>query len=369
MFKQLFHTLVIRLLDFFTRRSIGGSLLKYGIVLAVMTLSADFAFQFSSKNNGDGWNFSFATGQGLPQAVTFIFVVIATVLIIIGTYILITEYRRERRRRLIVIELRGLHASPDTPALDKVVPAFRGERHYLPIDFRPQGQSERVNPVLLVERMSSLIGTLHSLSHGLDKRDVEVAVGGLAAVPALFLTGALLDDESHVHLYDWDRNIRGWRAIDGPDDLDRFQPLQETSIQALHPEVVMVVEASYAVAQDDILATFGASTQIMRLSVDKPLADRFISEKKQQEMVKQFRDTVQALHARGVKKLHLVAAVPSSLGIRMGMAYDKRLHPEIVVYQYEKGQPNPYPWGLQMPNVSAQLQIIETQGLCKTSPA
>lgn len=360
MFKQLFHIFAIRLLDFFTRRSIGGSLLRSGIALAVVTLGADFAFQVSRKNQGDGWSFSFASGQGLPQTVILIFAALAVGLIVIGTAILTTEYRRERRRRLIVIELRGLHASPDTPAVDRVLPAFRGERRHLPIDFRPQSQSARVDPVLLVERMTSLIGTLHSLSHGLDKRDVQVAAGGLAAVPALFLTGVLLDDESHVHLYDWDRNIKDWRAIDGPDDLDRFQPLQGASIEALHPEVVLVVEASYAVAQDDIVTTFGASTQVVRLSVAAPLADRFSSEQKQQEMVKQFRDTVQSLHAVGVKKIHLVAAVPSSLGIRMGMAYDKRLHPEIVIYQYERGLPNPYPWGLQMPNVVALLQIINT---------
>lgn len=360
MFKQLFHTYAIRLLDFFTRRSIGGSLLRSGIALAVVTLGADFAVQVSRKNRGDGWSFSLATGQGLPQAVTLIFVVLAIILICTGTYVLLTEYLRERRRRLVVIELRGLHASPDTPAVDRVLPIFRGERRHLPIDFRPQSQGERVDPVLILQRMSSLIGTLHSLSHGLDKRDVQVAAGGLAAVPALFLQGVLLDDESQVHLYDWDRNVKDWRAIDGPDDLDRFQPPQGASTTALPPELVMVVEASYAVDHNDIVATFGASTLVVRLSVATPLADRFNSEQKQQAMVLQFRDTVQELHTKGVEKIHLVAAVPSSLGIRMGMAYDKRLHPEIVVYQYERGLPKPYPWGLQMPNVVAQLQIVKT---------
>ncbi len=42
-------------------------------------------------------------------------------------------------------------------------------------------------------------------------------------------------------------------------------------------------------------------------------------------------------------------AAPVSLSIQMVMAYDSRLMPDLIVYQYEKSISPPYPWGIQMP--------------------
>lgn len=49
-------------------------------------------------------------------------------------------------------------------------------------------------------------------------------------------------------------------------------------------------------------------------------------------------------------RIHLILASPASLAIRLGMAYDPRLMPELLVYQYERTDPVPYPWALRMPN-------------------
>ncbi|MCY1537490.1 SMODS-associated and fused to various effectors sensor domain protein [compost metagenome] len=98
----------------------------------------------------------------------------------------------------------------------------------------------------------------------------------------------------------------------------------------------------------------------MRLRIETPLADRFWSEQKQAALAAQFRDAVQQLSAIGVRKLHLVVAAPASLSVRLGMSYDRRLFPDAVVYQFEKGLSKPYPWGLQMPTVGSSAAIIQT---------
>lgn len=350
--------IVNRLLDWYTRpRSAGLGLLKYGVALAGITLASDWAVQFALRSVNESWSFSFGTGQGLPSWVTIPFSLLAFGLIAIGASILVWDTLRERRRRLVVIELRGLHSCPDTPAVDEVLPAFRGDRRHLLIDFRPQGQDGRVDPDYMLEQMASLKPTLKSLTNGVDKRDVLVAVGGLAAVPALFLAGMLLDDETHVHLYDWDRSARGWRGLDGIDDTIRFQPLEALDTAVNVAEAVLVIEASYAVNAADIAATFGESVSVVRLRLGEPLADRFWSEQKQNAMAAQFRDAVQQVQAQGVRKIHLVAATPASLSIRLGMSYDRRLHPELTVYQFERGLPKAYPWGLQMPTVGVVMSI------------
>ncbi len=361
MLSQFFYTVTTRLLEWLTRpRSVGIALLRHGGILASAGLGTDYAFQIARKSNNDEWSFSFGMGQGIPVWLTLVVIGIGIALMVLGGLILWTDHRRERRRRLIVIEMRGLHASPDSPAVDKVVPTFRGDRRHLLIDFRPQGLDGRVDPTYLLERVTSIRAALHTLVDGADKRDVQVAIGGLAAVPALFLAGMLIDDESHVHLYDWDRSAKCWRALDGADDSVRFLPPEGMPPVGAVEEAILVVEASYAVNQADVTTFFASSLPVVRLRVETPLADRFWSEQKQAALETQFRDAVQQLSAAGVRRLHLIVAAPASLSIRLGMCYDRRLLPDVVVYQFEKGMPKPYPWGLQMPTVGSSATILKT---------
>ena len=95
------------------------------------------------------------------------------------------EIRREQRQRLIVVELRGLHGSPDTPAKEAELGEFLGERQWLPLDFRPKSASELVDPRLMLQCLGTLLPTIQTLATGRDKSDVFLAVGGLAAVPAI----------------------------------------------------------------------------------------------------------------------------------------------------------------------------------------
>lgn len=350
MLKQLLYSTTHRLLDWLTRRrSVGTALMRYGAIVVVATLGMDYLAQVSYRTPGVEWSVKLATGQGLPAWLVIFTCGVGLLALIVGGLILISEFRRERRQRLVVVELRGLHTSPDTPAKDAVLPEFRGQRLTALIDFRPQGPGALVDPVFMLEKLNSIGPTVLSLTAGADKSDVHLAVGGLAAVPALLLVGMIADDESHVAVFDWDRNLKSWRAVEGPDDGDRFLPLEGLEVLTHALEVVLVVEASYPVNRDDISKSFDSRIPVLRLRVAKPLADRFWSLEKQNALTLAFRDAVQTLMARGVKKIHLALVAPASLCIRFGMAYDKRLMPELVVYQFERTQVPPYPWGLEMP--------------------
>ena len=66
-------------------------------------------------------------------------------------------------------------------------------------------------------------------------------------------------------------------------------------------------------------------------------------------LAQQFLEVVKKVRARGVRRIHLVMAAPNSVVFTFGRRYDKRNLPEIVVYQYERGQSPAYPWGVLMP--------------------
>lgn len=352
---QLLHDVVLRLVDFITRRRSGGYLLmKTGAVVLVSTLGFDVAFQIGFQAPSQGWSIQFGVGNGLPKWVCLTAYVLGSLAFSCGALLVgldaAAQFQRERRSKLIVIELRGLHSGPDTPAFNQILPAFRGHRVEMAVDFRPRRSGELVDPYLMLEQMRSLKGAVQSTAARADGRDVDVALGGLAAVPALFLLGVLFEDESARVIYDWDRTRRIWKRPEGSDDGDRFLPPEGLDALGGAKRAVLVVAASYSVAPEDIAATFDPTSPVVSLRMKDPRADRFWSEEKQQACEVAFRDTLQGISQAGIGEVDLVLAAPASLSIRFGTAYDERLISAVNVYQFEKSSSPPYPWGIRMPS-------------------
>ena len=107
----------------------------------------------------------------------------------------------------------------------------------------------------------------HDLSRryqGLDRRDVSVVFGGLAAVPFTFLAGMLIDDESQVTVLDWDRDASRWRGLDGADDGDRFVPRGLDRVPADASAAILTVSVSYKVDVPAVRATLGDLPLVVR---------------------------------------------------------------------------------------------------------
>jgi hypothetical protein len=354
MTKHLFFKFVHRAIEWLFRpRTLASLLLKNGVVLMVVALGFDIGAQADFKGVSNAWSFRIASGEGPPKWAMLGAYGIGCMLAILGIIVAIqrawADIKKEARQKLIIVELRGLHSSPDSPAKGAELGEYIGQKEWVQVDFRPQGNDALVDPDLALTKISGIKTTVEILAAGRDKADIQLAIGGLAAVPALFLAGMLVDDETNVTLYDWDRNAKLWRLVDGSDDRKRFELLDGAEVDAGTKEVVLAVSVSYPIDTQALRQTFGASMPIARLTSEEVLADRYWSEEKQQAYVVSLRDAIQKLMSVGVQRIHMVLAAPASLSIRMGMAYDRRLMPNLIVYQYEKTATPPYPWGIQMP--------------------
>lgn len=354
MTKHLFFKFVHLAIEWLFRpRTLALVLLKYGVVLMLAALGIDILAQADFKGVSNAWSFRIASGEGLPKWAMLGAFGLGCVLAILGIIVAVqrawADIKKEARQKLIIVELRGLHSSPDSPAKGAELGEYIGQKEWVQVDFRPQGNDALVDPNLALTKISGIKTTVEILAAGRDKADIQLAIGGLAAVPALFLAGMLVDDETNVTLYDWDRNAKLWRLVDGSDDRKRFELLDGAEVDAGTKEVVLAVSVSYPIDTQALRQTFGASMPIARLTSEEVLADRYWSEEKQQAYVVSLRDAIQKLMSVGVQRIHMVLAAPASLSIRMGMAYDRRLMPNLIVYQYEKTATPPYPWGIQMP--------------------
>jgi hypothetical protein len=345
--------IVLRVVEWLTRpRNVGLKLMGYGVALLVATLGVDYWGQVDYVDDQRRVSFKIATGDSLPKWMTLAAYGLGALLLVIGLglvlYSFVSNERQASRKLAVVVELRGLHASPDTPAKDANLGALSRQRRWVKLDFRPKSEAELVDPAFALQRISGLKNALQTQVDGRDPSDVSVAIGGLAAVPALFLAGMLLDDESAVTLYDWQRDSKRWRLIDGPDDGKRVLPVDYNSLPAQATDAVLAVSLSYAVSLSAVKASF-PTLGVVELRAEEIVADKYWSCEKQQAVVAAFRAVVQELLRRSVNRIHLVLAAPASLCLRLGMSYDRRLLPELLVYQYERTSTPPYPWAFAMP--------------------
>lgn len=348
--KNLVHDFYNRAVEWLFRvRTLGAQLLKGGVALLLVLLGADFAGRVRFSFGDFTFDIQGSTGSGLPGLIVYTATAFSVLMLILGGVLIWRDERRERRKQLIVVEVRGLHSSPDTPARDKINPAFRGERKYVQVDFRPGHAGELVNPDQMLDSIKGMTLHVKSAAQGRDMSEVSVAIGGVAAVPGMFLIGMRMDDESKVELYDWNRDLKSWKMVDGFDDGNRPRQLVIPSLSGSETDVVLAVSASYRVDEVAVAASF-PGFPVVRLEAEKTQANSFWSEAVQQAFAAAFRNAVQELLSRHVKRIHLVLAAPASLTLRLGSTYDERLHPELIVYQYEKSSVPPYPWGVVLPS-------------------
>lgn len=256
------------------------------------------------------------------------------------------EARASSKLRNIVIEARGLRDDDGTPLADTVAKHQKGTVVPVLLDLRNRLDGQVIAPERALNDITSMHRSVLQNKLGGDRSNLTTVYGGLTSVPYTFLTGVLLDDEGNIVTYDWDRAQETWRKIEGPDDGAQFQV---DGIEAIGdaPEVVLATAFSYPIKNDDLATKFDLPR--VKLTLDGMSSDGHWSQQKQNRLAQEFLEVVKNLAGKGVKRLHLVLAAPNSVVFTFGRRYDKRNLPEIIVYQYQRGEPIAYPWGVSMP--------------------
>lgn len=281
--------------------------------------------------------------DGWILGICSIIIFVALILIILRV---LREAKNRSKKRVIVIEGRGLRDDDGAPLDQTISGKVDGQIIPVLLDLRNRLDGKVIEPERALEEISSTHRTVLQHRNHIERSDVSVVYGGLTPVPYTFLTGVLLDDEGEVTTYDWDREQETWRSLDMMDDGLAFE-VTGNECETLKTEAVMALSVSYPIDEDDLKSTF--TCPVIRLTLDGMSSDAHWSQNKQNRLAQQFFESVKQLSALGVKRIHLVLAAPNSIVFTFGRRYDKRNLPELIVYQYERGQKTAYPWGVLMP--------------------
>ena len=243
-------------MDYTFKRRLGLILISLGVALLLAAAAIGFAVGISIPTADGDFKLNVSTGD-TPSEVLWVTGGLAVLLIVAGLWFLVLDRRDQSRKKVIVIETRGLRDTSGTPLLDAVPSSLTGRRISLLINLR-QGQDGRISePEEALRRIRNLPYDIANHEGGVDRTDVQFVLGGLAPVPFSFLVGVLVDDESAVTLMDWNRHHDRWSELNEPDDGRRFTIAGLDAVPPSCAEVVMAVSVSYGADLAGIAAKFG----------------------------------------------------------------------------------------------------------------
>ena len=337
----------------FRRRSPALLIARIGLACLTLAFGAGWAFDVSFPLPDGRIDVGFDSAGGTPTTLVWAAAVVGLVLIGTGFVWEVFRYRAEQgrlaRKKIVIVETRGLRDTGGAPLIESIPSRFKGQRDHVLVDLRQRVKDgEIVAPKAALDDLLSLPADLKRRENGFDRRDLTLVYGGMTPVPFTFLTGVLIDDEGATWILDWDRHAGTWREFDSADDGKRFRAAGLDDVPDDAKEVALAVSVSYGVNADDVRAQV-RNMAVVELDLEDRSPDCHWSEEKQRALGRQFLEMAISLGNRGVRRIHLFLAAQNSVAFRFGRLYDKRNLPEIAVYQYQRNAIPPYPWSVLMP--------------------
>ncbi|WP_339145207.1 SAVED domain-containing protein [Pseudoalteromonas galatheae] len=357
--KNTFSYFIKRATDWlFRKRSPALITFQSGMSLLTMCLVGSWALSFSYEDAKRvvELDLQSSTTSHLILMVCFI---ISVALITVGLIGMIckavNEQRLNSKRKTIVIEQRGLVDTSDSPLSEYVRKSCTWHVDTIIHDIRERLINNLITyPEVALNKINNLKLSIDEKTSQCAASDISICYGGVFPVPFAFYSGYLLDDESKITIYDWDRDNSEWRDLDADDDDEVFTIVKP---ELISKSVVLAVSVSYPVDRQAISETF-PELPVHFLSLPTLDRNNHWSIDKQNRLSGQFFEYCKMLLGLGVEQIHLILAAQNSVAFRFGQAYDKRNLPYISIYQYERAQPIKYPWNVTLTQKAGESPVI-----------
>lgn len=293
--------------------------------------------------------FNFTPDTNSFEAVNFIYSnqlneYIGLFLILIGSLILVVEIIKGLKKRALIFHHLGID---DIKTFDIASARPVWDRLHRPepqlIDCYRFYQNGIVrDPNGSLQRTLSIGHTLQNYSQ-VSPQDLKIYYGGMVQVPFAFVAGTILSNTMKVEVYDWDREKEKAYSI------SEKSKNNELNISVLKPqeevanELCIEFEISYPICRENTLEAVGDMPTI-KFSANPQESDNASTEKLQNDICKKFHSILDEYS--NVPRIHIFIAAQNSLVFQLGRQVSLRVHPEIIVWQYENQSDRKNPWGV-----------------------
>lgn len=225
------------------------------------------------------------------------------------------------------------------------------DRHGVEIDLRQiagEVQGDHQYYASAARRIDELIE--HRLRPAVEKGAVpHLSVFAIARFPLLVHLGSRIDDALTADIFQRHRSTENWSWSTPADDDPRFAFRREGPIteQRAQPatEAVLIINASGTIHRSELPTTTSAlPTFIVEIDHQAPHTDSVRSRPVRDSFERAIRELLGELEQtdKTIRRLHVFAAAPVSVGVTLGRAIGWGIHPSLVVYdRYDDGSYQP----------------------------
>lgn len=184
-------------------------------------------------------------------------------------------------------------------------------------------------------------------------KSTELFYYGIAHIPLIFRAGFQVGDEGNVRLLHKYRNNQSvFKEISTEPD-NGVVNLKYSLIPsaASSKEMLVVIATSLPVVNEDLVAFRGGNICCeLRIEMQNKSMFGFdsvdsyaVMNRLRAVILSKIRETVVK---KNIERVHLVLATSSDFTFFLAQGFSKNHDPEIIVYQYDRSNPQKYPWGI-----------------------
>ena len=164
------------------------------------------------------------------------------------------------------------------------------------------------------------------------------AVFSLGRIPLAVQLGYVLGDRTRATLYQYDRERSSWSWRPGAEAAGVVTWSAADCEEGPRDEAAIRVSLS-AEARPEPKLRYGLEVDIR---VPAPSVAWLRAPEQLSELTRVYGEALAATRARSCRRIHLYYAGPAPGAVAFGRAYNPRMNPELVVYEYRRGRSPSY---------------------------
>lgn len=187
----------------------------------------------------------------------------------------------------------------------------------------------------------------------------RLAYFGLAPIPLAFHLGSLLSNLNHVDIYQFHRDSQDWRWDAAAPPLQLYDRGIPTQLQPGVRTVVVRIGTSFSIDPEDTraivpgldAATSRDAVREIDIFLTQPDPEALRSPQNIDAVADRFHQALDAVakYLPNVQLVHLFAAVPVGLALRLGMRHNPNVHRAVQTYQFSRQRTPRYHAALRIP--------------------
>lgn len=216
-------------------------------------------------------------------------------------------------------------------------------------------------PLSLDDEMANIGNEYHKIADVVKKQDDAIkhylknlkhtdkrGYAGVAHSPLLFRAGNTLGNRARYSLFHLVREKKVFTRLIDVDIPYALIPSTTNRIKKCN-EMLVTISTSFQI-NESVLAVFRPKEKCVIHFSSSQLGFDVINSKKQ---IEQYTDIVRSVimdvtKHQPIQKIHIVIASSAAFTVALGQVFQNTYMPEAIMYHYDAGSPEKYPWGISL---------------------